>query len=704
MLWDFAEETTHLSDETLRLSRRALAKAVGALAAFRLFRPAASAGQLQAAPPTLPLTVRVRQMGAYGDGRHDDTDSFVKSINLGGTAGTKELVLDPGRYSVNGGMLLLANPHSLLLRGSGTGMCTAIALRDDGGPLLQLGDGLAEPFSITVRDFTIDVAEKRVAVAVLLHRMNLAYFDNVEVRGFDDSVAVSGSGGMLQELYFHRLSVSGQSSERGTCIDFAPTGSIDFVSCNLENARHALRIRGRRMCVVTFTGGHIERTLRAIDAEDCQLELIGSSVPQGDVLLGAGVHASRLSLGDRDSSIANGGLSDLGFGNAVVAIAALKPHGAQTMVSLRTDGEEWLRVENLVDDPLFRTGVSEWHTLGARASHNALSFPTGHGGGSLVVTASTESGYAERTFSADPSTEYLLTIGFAIDDTNASSARVQVLDERGVSLYDSGIISFPTPTHGGTLFRMHRKRIVVGPGDEKTLTIRVYSERAGVSTVCPLLLVARSLLRLATDVHDGEKLGDGGSLRVERDLRAGRIRVTTAGGHRGPYRVYFRAVATERSTFIGVGGDSNTPDAAVNFELDRGEREYCLHVPSFPNNGELVFYSYERVGTVSVSDLTMHAVYPPNQLPPAVLTRHAKAPSVGAGSRVYVAKNSIPTPIHDFSHGVEGQEITLMLDGRTTLQASPTLRLRGGLNVAGQAIVKLVYVESAWRELSRAEL
>jgi len=79
------------------------------------------------------------------------------------------------------------------------------------------------------------------------------------------------------------------------------------------------------------------------------------------------------------------------------------------------------------------------------------------------------------------------------------------------------------------------------------------------------------------------------------------------------------------------------------------------------------------------------------------------APSVRE-SAVLKAANSRATTITDFSGAVEGQEITIVLDGRTTIESNARIRLRGQRGFRGRRgdTMTLIRVDGVWYEKSRS--
>lgn len=87
---------------------------------------------------------------------------------------------------------------------------------------------------------------------------------------------------------------------------------------------------------------------------------------------------------------------------------------------------------------------------------------------------------------------------------------------------------------------------------------------------------------------------------------------------------------------------------------------------------------------------------------PVALPDGDATPNVGAGV-MFKLGNTRDTTITDFLGAVEGQEITLVLDGRSTIASGQAIRLRGGRSFKGQRgdTLTLIRVDARWYEKSR---
>jgi hypothetical protein len=92
--------------------------------------------------------------------------------------------------------------------------------------------------------------------------------------------------------------------------------------------------------------------------------------------------------------------------------------------------------------------------------------------------------------------------------------------------------------------------------------------------------------------------------------------------------------------------------------------------------------------------------------PPVVtLTNNSATPSIGGGSSVFKADNSLATTITNFTNGAEGQRITVsFVNGTTTIQNNATILLAGAADFVGTSAdtLSLVMVNSVWRETARS--
>jgi parallel beta-helix repeat protein len=78
-------------------------------------------------------------------------------------------------------------------------------------------------------------------------------------------------------------------------------------------------------------------------------------------------------------------------------------------------------------------------------------------------------------------------------------------------------------------------------------------------------------------------------------------------------------------------------------------------------------------------------------------------PSIAVGD-FFMCTNTIPTSITDFTGAKEGDEITVRLDIFTTLVNNPSLRLKGGTNVAAvnsDNLIMFKRISNVWFEISR---
>jgi len=94
--------------------------------------------------------------------------------------------------------------------------------------------------------------------------------------------------------------------------------------------------------------------------------------------------------------------------------------------------------------------------------------------------------------------------------------------------------------------------------------------------------------------------------------------------------------------------------------------------------------------------------------PPATFAGGDTTPSVrvsgGEVLKTNVFRCNANGTITTFDDGVEGQEITVLLDGSTTLVHGATLKLAGGSNLTGTAndVVRLVLISGVWYETGRS--
>lgn len=569
----------------------------------------------------------VLDWGATGDGVTDDTTALLAAlVPAGGDGSVLKRYFPIGNYAVQPGVLEIPNPQSAVWEGQGSRFGSVIISNDNTSTdyILKLGDGTFEPHNFVLRDISIDAADGAPADgALLFYRTNLMRISNITVQSIGAGGLAMGSTStapLFGEMIFTGcFIVSGDAAlppTGSTGVRFYPTGNIDFMNSSVENFETGLWMTYQNQQAFVWMGGHVERIATyAFILENCLPFIICNRVT-GGIWLGNDVVNGVIQLAANSGAWVNGGIVDNGFGNTIRVPASqlfIPGNKASYGSGLHFEGNEWLRVENLNDDPTFLNGATDW-SAGASATLSGGDIPmpgVTSGKSLLVLDTGGGSGYAERTFTAEASTDYLVQVGLLARSTE--QYRIVVLNSGG-TVWDSGNFGYSMAVPEWQSYKVIRKRISVAA--DTVFKVRIYAVNASQTTICPLVLISKSQIKMATDfITSGTgftSIGSGVTLAWQQETQTGAVlsdKVTTIKG-----RCYARAVVTMGaglSGAIGIGNDGNDPNAGPIITLRPGTAiEYVIPLSSYPSNSVVKFYSFSGApNTITVSEV---GIYPIN--------------------------------------------------------------------------------------------
>jgi len=569
----------------------------------------------------------------------DDDGPIVQSAltPLTGTNGDGsqyQLLLPLGAYLIDQATnpILIPNPQSGQFVGNGPRFGSMLVSMNptSTAPILQLGNGTNEPHNYLLEKLAIDANGGGPNGALYFNRVNLMGLRDVVVQGLGPGgvgITNPSSELLFQEMIFDRVSVYGVDGtiRAGSVgVNLYATGSVHFTNSNIEQVETGLIFTGGTQAKLTFIGGHIERIgFYAMILNNCE-PTIDFDAAVGGIWLGNDVVNGSLNVTHTSFQWTNGVVVDNGWGNRIRKTStdrfnALAKSAYSTGISF--DGDEWLYVSGIVDDPTFSNGIATWSAVSATVSPCAISMPGVKRGASMAIFASGGNGFASRTFTALTNTDYLVQVGILARP--GESYRVTVSNSSG-GVYDSGNFSYTFFGEAADQqsFKVFRKSIPVAT--DTTFTVTIYAVNAGQTTICPLLLISKSSIQMVDIGTNGSGFsssGGGSGLTYIQDTTAGNFytfKVLTSN-----QRCFARAVVTVPAGVIatmGVGGDGNAANVGPQVPLRAGiTAEYVLPLANYPPNSTLIFYSFSGGGTIEVQDI---GVYPINdiELAPVVLT------------------------------------------------------------------------------------
>lgn len=552
-------------------------------------------------------------------------DALVNSTPTGdGSGASRELPV--GTFITRIGELVIPNPQSGILYGRGSRFGSVIEAKTAGtNYVLKLGDGdpSHEPHNFSLRDLAIDANGGSPPLgALLFERTNLMRHYNVTVQNIGAGGIGMGSvpgSPLFQEMIFHGwgiVSGDGAIPANSLGVRFYPTGNVEFHGCSVENFTTGLWLTYQDQQAFVWAGGHIERVLNhAFILENC-FPRIWCNLAAGSVWLGNDVMDGVLELGNNSGLWTNGGIVDNGFGNRIRRASSqlfIPGNKATYSTGVAFDGDEWLKVESLNDDPTFLNGASAWSAhAGATLSAGRGSMPGVKSGKSLLVTdGGGGSGYAERTFTAEANTDYLLQVGLIT--RYGESHRIVVANSSG-TVWDSGALAYTSTITQSQSIKVLRKRIPVI--SDTTLTVRIYAVTLGQVTICPLVLISKSQIQMLGDKSTTgtgfSSSGSGAALAWTQDISIGNsvysVKASTLTG-----RAFVRAVVTMaagKSGAIGIVADGNSNAAGPIITLREGtDIEYCIPLSSHPDANTVKFYSFSGVtNSITIKDVGVYAI------------------------------------------------------------------------------------------------
>lgn len=567
----------------------------------------------------------------------DDTAALIAALlpsvsgvvqgNSDGSGVTRQI--PTGIYYVNPGDLVIPNPQSGILEGRGSSFNTIILSKDPTSTdsILVLSNGTTEPHSYILRNLTLDANYGSPANGVLfIDRSNLTKIQDVVIKRFGANGVGLGSSAnpiLFQEMIFDHITVVGGTDlgvvvPPGTWgVKLYVTGNCEFHNgCNVEQCDNGVFIKGSYQQVFIWKGGHLERINKYAFILDCVQPEITCDVG-GATYLGNAVVNGKLNLANTSPLWSTGAIVDNGFGNSIRLTASMlfQDTKAAFAPGLKFEGDEWLSVPGISDDPTFLKGSTGWTGHGATVGKSAIVMPGVKNGASLSVAATGANGYAEKTFTASADTDYLLQVGLMT--RGLATYRIQVLNST-TTVWDSGNFDYPEMVgpYGANFqaFRVIRKSIPVT--SDTVLKVRIYAVNSGQVTICPLLLLSQSLVRMANDhvqVGTGfSSSGSGASLVFSQNISIGNyfyMFKSSSLNNRGFIRAVVTVPAGAKGCVIGVNGDGNSTAAGPQIPLRAGETaEYTIPLSSLPPNSNFQFYTFVATGTIQVSEIGIYAV------------------------------------------------------------------------------------------------
>lgn len=541
-------------------------------------------------------------------------EALVVSTPLSDGANASRLI-PLGTYIVRPGELLIPVPSFGTLYGQGSLFGSVLQAKTTAPDyVLKLGDGTHEPSNFVLRDFALDANQSAPTLGtLLLDRINLIRFYNLTIQYFAAGGIGIGSTvnpALLGELIFNGclivggdLNPSNPPPPASIGVRLYPTGNIDFEGSSVENVDIGLWLTFQDQQAFHWLGGHFERIGKyAMILENCQPKVFCNAVT-GGFWLDHDVVNGMLELATNSALWTNGAIVDNGFGNRIRRTSSgpvMPGNKAVHSSGLSFDGDEWLKVENLNPDPTFVLGVGSW-TPGASATLSIAEVPMPgvKAGRSLVITniggTGSVASYAEQTFTAAINTDYLVQVGILVRPS--SEYRIIVLNSSGV-VWDSGSLTYTLGTQAQS-FKVIRHFIPVT--SDTVLKVRIFSVDAAQLTICPLVLISRSQIRMSADYATSGtgfiSTGSDASLTWTQETNTGSVYAFKSGASTG--RGFIRAVVTMgagKSGAIGVGGDGDSATAGPQAVLRDGtDIEYIIPVSALPNNSAVNFYSFSGV-------------------------------------------------------------------------------------------------------------
>ena len=559
--------------------------------------------------------------GARGDGTTDDTAAILSTvIPLGGDGSSIKRRIPTGVYLITPGSLIIPNPQSGILEGYGSRFNSVFKTSNNAsaGAILQLGNGTFEPHSFVLQWLTIDPdGAPSNPGALYLNRTNLmtvreVIVQNVGVNGI--GIGTPSSPHLFGEMIFNQVKVYGTDGAIPTGsigMQLYATGNVTLNACNIEQIETGVIFVGSDQVKFTFIGGHLERIgLYGLILSNCQ-PFVDCDSAVGAVWLDKDVINGSFNLSHTSGLWTVGAVVDNGFGNRIVKTSSRLFNGTKSAFTtgLNFQGDEWLRVAGIVDDPTFLQGVSTWTGTNATVARSNISCPGVQAGAALEITATSANGFAQRTFSANTNTDYLLQVCILAQGSDVYRIKV---DNSTTTVWDSGNFTYSIASGDAQSFKIIRKRIPVTT--DQVFKVSIYAVTSGQITICPLVLISQSQIQMAGNFSTAgsgfSTSGSGVTLTFNQDTTTGKVfsfnTVNPAA------RSYARAIVTAPanfSGFIGIGSDANDPTGGPQIPIrPNTTAEYTIPLANFPQNAIVDFYSSVGGGVINIQEIGVYVI------------------------------------------------------------------------------------------------